>query len=386
MGPIEQDDPEHGTPFQVAVGDDEIADLRDRLARTRWPDAETVDDWSQGVPARLRARPVRLVGRRLRLRPGRPDQRLPAGPGADRRAGDPRAPRALPRARRPAARAHPRLARIGGRVPRRARPADRSPGPRRRPGRRLPRRGAVAAGLRVERRAHRAGLGRPPHRPRLGRAHGRARLRPLRRPGRGLGGGGHGQPGPGHVRSGRRHAREHADRRARPHHARRPHPGRAAHPRGHRRAPGHRHGLLDAAVHPPPDARVRAGRLPRRPVRVDPREGLGVDRPRRRPRRLRSPASRSSTTCRPTGSRAPPRRRPACTGRASATGTATPITVPSGISIFPREIFRPSRRWAERRYTDLRWYETLDRGGHFAAWEQPAVFVDQVRGFFRLVR
>ena len=60
--------------------------------------------------------------------------------------------------------------------------------------------------------------------------------------------------------------------------------------------------------------------------------------------------------------------------------------VPSGISIFPREIFRPSRRWAERRYTDLRWYETLDRGGHFAAWEQPAVFVDQVRGFFRLVR
>jgi pimeloyl-ACP methyl ester carboxylesterase len=63
-----------------------------------------------------------------------------------------------------------------------------------------------------------------------------------------------------------------------------------------------------------------------------------------------------------------------------------PVTVPSGISIFPREIFRPSRRWAERRYTDLRWYETLERGGHFAAWEQPAVFVDQVRGFFRLVR
>jgi epoxide hydrolase len=63
-----------------------------------------------------------------------------------------------------------------------------------------------------------------------------------------------------------------------------------------------------------------------------------------------------------------------------------PIAVPSGISIFPREIYRPSRRWAERRYTDLRWYETLDRGGHFAAYEQPAAFVDQVRGFFRLVR
>ncbi len=63
-----------------------------------------------------------------------------------------------------------------------------------------------------------------------------------------------------------------------------------------------------------------------------------------------------------------------------------PVPVPSGISIYPREIIRPSRRWAERRYTDLRWYEALDRGGHFAAFEQPASFVDQVRGFFRTVR
>src|SRR5690606_42103957 len=64
----------------------------------------------------------------------------------------------------------------------------------------------------------------------------------------------------------------------------------------------------------------------------------------------------------------------------------SPVEVPAGISIFPREIFRPSRRWAERRYVDLRWYEVLDRGGHFAALEQPAAFVDQVRGFFRTVR
>jgi pimeloyl-ACP methyl ester carboxylesterase len=63
-----------------------------------------------------------------------------------------------------------------------------------------------------------------------------------------------------------------------------------------------------------------------------------------------------------------------------------PISVPSGISIFPGEIYRPSQRWAERRYTDLRWYDRLDRGGHFAAWEQPELFVDQVRGFFRLLR
>jgi pimeloyl-ACP methyl ester carboxylesterase len=62
------------------------------------------------------------------------------------------------------------------------------------------------------------------------------------------------------------------------------------------------------------------------------------------------------------------------------------VAVPSGISVFPREIIRPSRRWAERRYTDLRWHETLEHGGHFAAFEQPASFVDQVRGFFRALR
>jgi epoxide hydrolase len=66
--------------------------------------------------------------------------------------------------------------------------------------------------------------------------------------------------------------------------------------------------------------------------------------------------------------------------------TSVAIEVPSGISIFPREILRPSRRWCERRYTDLRWYEELDRGGHFGAFEEPDLFVDQVRGFFRLVR
>lgn len=62
------------------------------------------------------------------------------------------------------------------------------------------------------------------------------------------------------------------------------------------------------------------------------------------------------------------------------------VRIPSGISIYPREIIRPSRRWCEQRYVDLRWYEELDRGGHFAAFEQPESFVDQVRGFFRLVR
>ncbi|WP_033288514.1 epoxide hydrolase family protein [Amycolatopsis jejuensis] len=62
------------------------------------------------------------------------------------------------------------------------------------------------------------------------------------------------------------------------------------------------------------------------------------------------------------------------------------ITAPSGISVFPRDIGRPSRRQAELRFTDLRWFERLPRGGHFAAMEQPALLVEQIRGFFRLVR
>jgi epoxide hydrolase len=38
------------------------------------------------------------------------------------------------------------------------------------------------------------------------------------------------------------------------------------------------------------------------------------------------------------------------------------------------------------RYSDLRWYNRVPAGGHFAAWEQPRLFVDEVRSFFRLVR
>ena len=63
-----------------------------------------------------------------------------------------------------------------------------------------------------------------------------------------------------------------------------------------------------------------------------------------------------------------------------------PITVPAGMTMFPKEIMRVSQRWAETAYHDLRWFHDADRGGHFAAWEQPELFVDEVRGFFRTVR
>jgi len=68
-------------------------------------------------------------------------------------------------------------------------------------------------------------------------------------------------------------------------------------------------------------------------------------------------------------------------------GAATDtVTVPTGCSIFPKELQRPSRRWAQRRFLDIRHWGEPDRGGHFAAFEQPELFVDEVRSFFGHVR
>ena len=71
----------------------------------------------------------------------------------------------------------------------------------------------------------------------------------------------------------------------------------------------------------------------------------------------------------------------------SFTGRSRPsVDVPSGVSIFPKEIFRPPRAWVEAHFSDLRYWGTPPRGGHFAAFEQPELFVEEVRAFFRLVR
>jgi pimeloyl-ACP methyl ester carboxylesterase len=62
------------------------------------------------------------------------------------------------------------------------------------------------------------------------------------------------------------------------------------------------------------------------------------------------------------------------------------VTVPTGCSVFPREIRRPSRRWAEQRFTNIHWWNEPPKGGHFAAFEQPELFVDEVRSSFRPLR
>jgi pimeloyl-ACP methyl ester carboxylesterase len=63
-----------------------------------------------------------------------------------------------------------------------------------------------------------------------------------------------------------------------------------------------------------------------------------------------------------------------------------PVHVPTGCSLFPAEILPMPRSWAGRMYTDIRYWHEVDAGGHFAAWEQPELFVTEVREFFRLVR
>ncbi len=62
------------------------------------------------------------------------------------------------------------------------------------------------------------------------------------------------------------------------------------------------------------------------------------------------------------------------------------ITIPAGVSVFPEEIFRASKRWCEERFKNLVHYNVLDKGGHFAAFEQPMRFVAEVRACFRHVR
>jgi pimeloyl-ACP methyl ester carboxylesterase len=70
-------------------------------------------------------------------------------------------------------------------------------------------------------------------------------------------------------------------------------------------------------------------------------------------------------------------------------GVEPPSPVPDGpvgCTIFPRELRRPSRRWAAEVFPGLCYWNEVDAGGHFAAWEQPELFADEVRAFFRLVR
>jgi pimeloyl-ACP methyl ester carboxylesterase len=62
------------------------------------------------------------------------------------------------------------------------------------------------------------------------------------------------------------------------------------------------------------------------------------------------------------------------------------VTVPAAVSVFPREIYQAPRSWAERAYENLVYFNEVDRGNHFAAWQEPEIFASEVRAGFQPIR
>ena len=72
---------------------------------------------------------------------------------------------------------------------------------------------------------------------------------------------------------------------------------------------------------------------------------------------------------------------------AGAAGQAPPaVSVPVGFTTFPGEVWAAPRSWVEKVYPTLTYFNEVDRGGHFAAWEEPALFSTEVRAAFRSLR
>lgn len=62
------------------------------------------------------------------------------------------------------------------------------------------------------------------------------------------------------------------------------------------------------------------------------------------------------------------------------------VMVPTGVAVFPKEIVPPVRKWMEEMFPNIRHWSEMPKGGHFAAFEQPELFVEEVRSFFRKLR
>jgi pimeloyl-ACP methyl ester carboxylesterase len=76
-------------------------------------------------------------------------------------------------------------------------------------------------------------------------------------------------------------------------------------------------------------------------------------------------------------------------GRAAALAagkTPPPVTIPVAFTTFPGEIFRAPRRWVETLYPNVVYFNEADKGGHFAAWEEPQLFSEELRAAFRPLR
>lgn len=62
------------------------------------------------------------------------------------------------------------------------------------------------------------------------------------------------------------------------------------------------------------------------------------------------------------------------------------VSIPAAVSVFPGEAYQAPRSWTERAYPNLIYYNQVDKGGHFAAWEQPMIFAQELRAGFRSLR
>ena len=71
---------------------------------------------------------------------------------------------------------------------------------------------------------------------------------------------------------------------------------------------------------------------------------------------------------------------------AAAALAAKPVTVPAGYTTFPGELFRAPRSWVEHNYPTLTYFHEAERGGHFAAWEEPELFATELRAAFKPLR
>jgi pimeloyl-ACP methyl ester carboxylesterase len=70
----------------------------------------------------------------------------------------------------------------------------------------------------------------------------------------------------------------------------------------------------------------------------------------------------------------------------SAAQRTSEISLPVAISVFPEEVYRAPESWARRAYRNLIYFNEVDKGGHFAAWEQPELFAGELRAAFRSLR
>jgi len=62
------------------------------------------------------------------------------------------------------------------------------------------------------------------------------------------------------------------------------------------------------------------------------------------------------------------------------------VSVPAAVSVFPRELYQAPRSWTEKAYPNLIYFNEVDRGNHFAAWQEPELFVSELRAAFRSLR